>query len=140
MTKLSDTQAVILSAAAQRADLSVLPLPDSLTLKGGALNKVMDSLRNRSLVRVLGGDGGPERVVITSEGMVAIGVEADDAEVPAAADTGPTSAEADRWPARSGSRCIRVCASRTAVLFDGPTSAASRSSSRPGTTKRCSAS
>ena len=69
MTKLSDTQLVILSAAAQRDDLSVLPLPDSLTLKGGALNKVMDSLRNRGLIRVLGGDGGPEWVVITSEGM-----------------------------------------------------------------------
>jgi Protein of unknown function (DUF3489) len=95
MTRLSDTQLVVLSAAAQREDLSVLPLPDSLTLKGGALNKVMDSLRNRGLIRVLGGDGGPERVVITSEGMAAIGVEADDAEAPAAADTGPTSAEAD---------------------------------------------
>ena len=78
MTKLSDTQLVILSNAAQRDDLSVLPLPDSLTLKGGALNKVMDSLRNRGLIRVLGGDGGPERVVITSEGMAAIGVEADE--------------------------------------------------------------
>jgi hypothetical protein len=93
MTRLSDTQLVILSAAAQREDLSVLPLPDSLTLKGGALNKVMDSLRNRSLIRVLGGDGGPERVVITSEGMAAIGVEADDDEAPTAADTAPTSAE-----------------------------------------------
>ena len=80
MTRLSDTQLVMLSAAAQRADLSVLPLPDSLTLKGGALNKVMDSLRNRGLIRVIGGDGGPERVVITSEGMAAIGVEADDDE------------------------------------------------------------
>jgi hypothetical protein len=95
MTKLSDTQLVILSAAAQRDDLSVLPLPDSLTLKGGALNKVMDSLRNRGLIRVLGGDGGPERVAITSEGMAAIGVEADDDEAPAAADTGATTAEAD---------------------------------------------
>jgi hypothetical protein len=91
MTKLSDTQLVILGAAAQRDDLAVLPLPDSLTLKGGAFNKVMDSLRNRGLIRVLGGDGGPERVVITSEGMAAIGVEADDAD----ADTAPTSAEAD---------------------------------------------
>src|SRR5918992_5869862 len=95
MTKLSDTQLVILSAAAQRANLSVLPLPESLNLKGGALNKVMDSLRNRGLIRVLGGDGGPERVVITSEGMAAIGVEADDDEAPPAADTGRTSAEAD---------------------------------------------
>jgi predicted ArsR family transcriptional regulator len=95
MTKLSDTQAVILSAAAQRDDLSVLPLPDSLALKGGALNKVMDSLRNRGLIRVLGGDGGPERVVITSEGMAAIGVEADDDEALAPADTAPKSTEAD---------------------------------------------
>ena len=93
MTSLSDTQLVILSAAAQREDLSVLPLPDSLTLKGGALNKVMDSLRNRGLIRVIGGDGGPERVAITSEGMAAIGVEADDDEAPTAADTAPTSAE-----------------------------------------------
>jgi hypothetical protein len=95
MTKLSDTQLVILSAAVQRVDLSVLPLPESLTLKGGALNKVMDSLRNRGLIRVLGGDGGPERVVITSEGMAAIGVEADTNEAPAAADTAPTSDGAD---------------------------------------------
>jgi hypothetical protein len=93
MTKLSDTQLVILSAAAQRADPSVLPLPDGVNLKGGALTKVMDSLRNRGLIRVLGGDGGPERVIITSEGMAAIGVEADEDEAPAAADTAPTSAD-----------------------------------------------
>jgi hypothetical protein len=98
MIKLSDTQLVILSAAAQRENLSVLPLPDSLTLKGGALNKVMDSLRNRGLIRVLGGDGGPERVVITSEGRAAIGVEADDDEAPTAADTASTSAEPGSAP------------------------------------------
>jgi Protein of unknown function (DUF3489) len=92
MPKLSDTQLVILSNAAQRADLSVLPLPDSIKLKGGALNKVMDSLRRRSLIRVIGGDGGPERVVITSEGMAAIGVEAEGATEP---DAAPTPAEAD---------------------------------------------
>jgi Protein of unknown function (DUF3489) len=98
MPKLTDTQLVILSAAAQRADLSVLPLPETLKLKGGALNKVMDSLRNRGMIRVLGGDGGPERVVITSEGMAAIGVEAEGDEAPAGgteADTAPTSAETD---------------------------------------------
>jgi hypothetical protein len=95
VTRLSDTQLVILSAAAQRADLSVLPLPDSVTLKGGALNKVMDSLRNRGLIRLLGGDGGPERVVITSEGMAAIGVEAEGDDTPATADTGATTAEAE---------------------------------------------
>jgi hypothetical protein len=107
MTKLSDTQLVILGAAAQRADLSVLPLPDSLKLKGGALAKVMDSLRNRGLIRVLGTDGGPERVVITSEGMAAIGVEPEGDEAPARAkepDAAPRSAEAgaaDERPAEA---------------------------------------
>ena len=90
MTRLSDTQLVILSAAAQRDNLSVLPLPETLSLKGGALNKVMDSLRNRGLIRVLGGDGGPGRVVITSEGMAAIGVEAEGDDASAPADTAPT--------------------------------------------------
>jgi uncharacterized protein DUF3489 len=96
MTKLSDTQLVILGAAAQRADLSVLPLPDSLKLKGGALAKVMGSLRKRGLIRILGTDGGPERMVITSKGMAAIGVEQEDDEAPAGApepDAAPTSAE-----------------------------------------------
>jgi DNA-binding MarR family transcriptional regulator len=94
MPKLSDTQLVILSAAAQRADLSVLPLPDSINLKGGALSKVMDSLRRRGLIRVIGADGGPERVALTSEGKSAIGVEHETADDPAP-DTAPTAAEAD---------------------------------------------
>ena len=58
----------------------------------------MDSLRNRGLIRVLGGDGGPERVVITSEGLTAIGVEVEDDEAAAVADTAPTAAGADRSP------------------------------------------
>jgi hypothetical protein len=97
MTKLSDTQAVILSAASQRDDGAVLPLPETIKIKGGALNKVMDSLCNRGLIRVLGGDGGPERVVITSEGMAAIGVETEDdaPEGATPADTGATAAEAE---------------------------------------------
>jgi hypothetical protein len=105
MTKLSDTQLVILGAAARRADLSILPLPDSLKLKGGALAKVMDSLRNRGLIRVLGGDGGPEREVITSQGMAAIGVEMEDDEAPAGA-TEPeapapsTEADSEAAPAK----------------------------------------
>ena len=37
MPKLSDTQLVILSTAAQRSDLSVLPLPETLKIKGGAV-------------------------------------------------------------------------------------------------------
>jgi hypothetical protein len=97
MTRLSDTQLVILTAAAQRADLSVLPLPETLKLKGGALTKVMDSLRNKGLIRVIETDGRPQRVVLTSEGMAAIGVEREDegqTTAPAGADTAPTPADA----------------------------------------------
>jgi hypothetical protein len=36
MPKLSDTQAVLLAAAAARGDLSVLPPPETIRLKGAA--------------------------------------------------------------------------------------------------------
>ena len=42
MTKLSDTQALILSAAAQRPELIALPLPESL--RGGAAAKVVGAM------------------------------------------------------------------------------------------------
>ncbi len=49
------------------------------------------------MIRVIGADGGPERVVITSEGMAALGLEADDdgpTGAPEAA-TAPTPADSD---------------------------------------------
>ena len=49
MTKLSDTQAILLSAAAQRADGNLLPLPGSL--RGGAATKVVAALLARGLAR-----------------------------------------------------------------------------------------
>jgi hypothetical protein len=49
MTKLSDTQSIILSAAAQRADGNLLPLPGSL--RGGAATKVVGALLTRGLIR-----------------------------------------------------------------------------------------
>ena len=48
MTRLSDTQLVILSAAAQRDDRNVLPLPGSL--RGGAAQKVIAALLKRGLI------------------------------------------------------------------------------------------
>ena len=42
MNKLSDTQALILSAAAQRPERTALPLPESL--RGGAAAKVVGAL------------------------------------------------------------------------------------------------
>jgi Protein of unknown function (DUF3489) len=87
--KLNDTQLVILSAAAQRDDHSLLPLPQSLTVKGDALNKVVDTLRKRKLAeerRTMNGapewrrneDGLPLGLFITNSGLLALGV--DDAE------------------------------------------------------------
>ena len=48
LTKLSDTQAVIRSAASQRDDGAVLPLPEKLTIKGGTLDKVIGSLKAKA--------------------------------------------------------------------------------------------
>jgi hypothetical protein len=50
MTKLSDTQAFILSTASQRDDGAVLPLPETLRIKGGALDKVLGSLKAKGLI------------------------------------------------------------------------------------------
>ena len=50
MTKLSDTQLVILSAAAQREDRNVLPLPGSLS--GGAATGVGALLSRGRVYRI----------------------------------------------------------------------------------------
>ncbi len=50
MPKLTDTQLVILSAAAQRKDRAVLPLPKSLKTKGAAVTKTLDGLRKKGLL------------------------------------------------------------------------------------------
>jgi len=94
MTYLSDTARVVLAAAAQRDDLSILPFPDGVKAKGGAEQKVLAGLRKRGFVRIIETAGRPQRIVITSEGMAAIGVEPDDSETgPAGAHTGATTAE-----------------------------------------------
>ena len=58
MTKISDTQAVILSAASQRDDGAVLPLPETLKLKGGAVDKVLGSLKAKGLIGYSAGTAG----------------------------------------------------------------------------------
>jgi len=91
MTKLSDTQAILLSAAAQRPDGNLLPLPGSL--RGGAAIKVVGALLTRGLARedvtdlqtradsALNtvwrneDDGRAVLLKITPEGLAAIGVE-----------------------------------------------------------------
>src|SRR5687768_7053733 len=98
MTKLSDTQLVILSAAAQRDDGAVLPLPETLKIKSGAVAKVLGSLKAKGLIDHIGAPRGddPPPLRITRAGLQAIGVETEDdaPEGATPADTGATSADA----------------------------------------------
>ena len=95
MTKLSDTQSVILSAASQRTDRFALPLPKNL--KGGAAHKVVNALVDKGLLKEVKAnrklndpvwretdDGRLVTLVITDAGLAAIGIEPEEAEKPAA--------------------------------------------------------
>ncbi len=90
MTKLSDTQAIILSSAAQREDRIALPLPESL--RGGAAAKVVGAMlakgfleevdadmRNGQAIWRETGDGHGVTLVATDAGLAAIGIEPEDA-------------------------------------------------------------
>jgi hypothetical protein len=98
MSKLSDTQAVILSAASQRDDGAVLPLPETLKIKGGAVDKILGSLKAKGLIDHQGAPRGddPPPLRITRAGLQAIGIETEDdaSEGAMPADTGATSADA----------------------------------------------
>ena len=122
MTKLSATQLVILSAAAQREDRNVLPLPGSL--RGGAAAKVVGALLSRGLIAETAtdsqtkadaalnriwrnvDDGRAILLHITDAGLAAIGVEPDSGNsAPTGADAAPSAeapqnapVEADRAP------------------------------------------
>jgi hypothetical protein len=116
MTKLSDTQAVILSAAAKRDDGAVLPLPETLRIKGGAVDKVLGSLKAKGLIAHQGlprGDD-PPPLQITRAGLEAIGVETED-EAPEAA----TPAHTGTVPPDAGVEAINTApwteADRTAT-------------------------
>ncbi len=88
MPKLSDTQLVILSAAARCQDGTVLPLPRSLKVNKAAATTVLKSLLKKGLVTERPAaadaahwretrDGGRTALFITDTGLQAIGVEVD---------------------------------------------------------------
>jgi Protein of unknown function (DUF3489) len=95
MTKLSDTQAVILSASSQRENGAVLPLPETLKIKGGAVDKVLGSLKAKGLIDHLGTPRGddPPPLRITRAGLQAIGIETEE-DAPERAHTADTGARA----------------------------------------------
>ncbi len=89
MPKLSDTQLVILSAAARRKGGAVLPLPGSLKVNKAAATTVLESLLKKGLLEEKpaarnsaawreGGDGRRTALVITDTGLQAIGVDVDE--------------------------------------------------------------
>ena len=94
--KLTDTQIVILSAAAGREDGSIHPLPK--TLKGGAVTKVTGALLRRGLIaeapRRNGAAIGETNFAITAEGALAINVES--ADCPFLADGAPQAVDGGR--------------------------------------------
>ena len=109
MTKLTDTQAMILSAASQREGAIALPLPPGL--RGGAAKKVVGALLAKGcLAEVPAGrapgtlvwqetDEGFTTLVATAEGLAAIGIEPD-----SAAEAGTEAPEGGDAPKDADSR------------------------------------
>jgi hypothetical protein len=111
MTSLSDTQLTILSAAAQRPDGNLLPLPGSL--RGGAAAKVVAALLARRLIReevteshakadtALNTlwrnleDGRGVLLRITAAGLEALGIDPEVAEEPVKAPQRPGGGRTD---------------------------------------------
>ncbi len=108
MPKLTDTQLVILSAAARRAGSAVLPLPKSLKINKGAATSALKSLIKRGLIveQPAGPSdeawreaehGGRMTLAISDAGLRALGVE------PApGTDKGPAATKAPADAPRQG--------------------------------------
>ena len=112
MTNLSDTQALILCAAARRPEHIALPLPDSL--RGGAAAKVVGAMLAKGLLQEVDadlrkgepmwretGDGHGTTLVATQAGLGAIGIEPEAAD---GANTGATETPVDPAPKKGRSR------------------------------------
>jgi DNA-binding MarR family transcriptional regulator len=111
MPKLTDTQAVILSAGARRQDRAVLPLPKSVKIKGAALTKTLEGLRKKGLLEEKpaarnaaawreGEDGRRMMLIITDAGLQAIGVGADDKTAKQSPSTRPPPKQRSRRAGR----------------------------------------
>ena len=110
MTKLSDTQALILSAAAQRPEHIALPLPESL--RGGAAAKVVGAMLAKGFLEEVDadmrkgepvwretGDGHGTTLVATDAGLAAVGIEPEDANTAPVGETdAPTEGPATDTP------------------------------------------
>jgi hypothetical protein len=110
MTQLSDTQALILSAAAKRPERIALPLPESL--RGGAAAKVVGAMIAKGYLEEVDadlrkgepmwretGDGHGTTLVATDAGLTAVGIEPEDAlTAPVGATDAPNEGPAPETP------------------------------------------
>jgi len=105
MPNLTDTQSIILSAAAQRAHYIALPLPE--TLRGGAADKVVSAMIAKGYLQEAEanlrqgepmwretGDGHGVTLIATEAGLAAIGIEREETEVGPAVSSAATPSEA----------------------------------------------
>jgi hypothetical protein len=131
--ELGDSQLVIMTAAAQRADGSLLPFPQSLSVKGAALGKVVDTLCKRKLIeerKVINGapewrrdeERRPLGLFITNAGLFALGV--DDAE-----KTKPAQAAAS-MPRRRKTGAAKPCRKEKKASSASPKRRAAASQSK----------
>jgi hypothetical protein len=124
MPKLTDSQLVILSAAAQRDSGATLPLPKSLKIRGAAVTKTLDGLRQRGLLQEQPAphhaiawredkDGRRMILVITAAGLKVLGGES------AAEQPKPSRpATSTRTKARAETRVVRSQALKRKQITD----------------------
>ena len=102
LTKLTDTQSIILAAAYARDDLTLYPLPGAIT---GDADKLIAPLIRRKLAARVG-----EVVTTTEAGIMAIGGERS-SSVDSSSDPVVTAFDSDvGWTPRDGSKSAQVVA------------------------------
>jgi hypothetical protein len=133
MSKLTDTQLVVLSAAAQRDDGALFPLPASLSLNGSAVAVVFESLLRRSFVferPAMRGEhswreaeGIRQTLVITNAGLEAIGIGEGDSNPAGPEASGAATASAGQQavdPSAKGMETANAAAGRTVADVASP--------------------
>ncbi len=114
--KLNDLQLILLSAASQREDGSLLPLPEPVAKDAPRARKAIQSLMKAGLASEVATRHGAQiwreqdeqrvGVIITDKGRLALGLEVTDEELSAAARGADTAvSDAEQKPgARAGSK------------------------------------
>jgi Protein of unknown function (DUF3489) len=121
--KLTDTQLIVLTKAAQRSNMLALPLPPNL--KGGAANKVVIPLMQKGLLEEIDanvragetvwretGSGHGVTLAITEAGLAAIGIEPEGAK---ATSKGAPKTAAKKAPTKAAQAATGAKKAKTAT-------------------------